>query len=101
MRTFHGLHHWTKHTFEHLGWMVLAQERGHNDKIMCYKNSLKRLRESLENELKVMEDNDRRRDLEVLLENVEILQNFVNKTLTGKKSTKSKSRKTSKQSWLF
>lgn len=37
--TYHGLHKWYAAKFEKLGWMVLAHERGHHDKITCYKVS--------------------------------------------------------------
>jgi hypothetical protein len=29
--------------YEHLGWMTLAKERGHHDKIQCYMNGIDRL----------------------------------------------------------
>ena len=41
--TFHAINHWYKEEFEKLGWMVLANHRGMDDKIMHYKKSLDRL----------------------------------------------------------
>lgn len=71
--TFDGLHHWFKHVFEHLGWMILAKERGMNDKTMVYKNSIKRLKESIEYKIKQIHDKDKKEDLKIMWHNVNTL----------------------------
>jgi hypothetical protein len=72
--TYHGLHEWHKHLFEHLGWMLLAKEHGRNLKIKSYTDSVKRLKYCLEKKIKQTRDSDRRDDLIQLLENVNVLQ---------------------------
>jgi len=75
--TFHHLSQWYKHLFEQLGWMVLVKSYGYADKIQCYKNGLKRLKISLEMKLKDLKDVDRKHDIKIMLDNVNILCNYV------------------------
>jgi len=78
--TFHGLHKWKTHAFEHLGWMVLAHKKGYNKcKIKAYKKSLENLKHSLENALEEIQEPDRKRDIKIMLEDVHILIQHVNK----------------------
>jgi len=77
--TYHGIHLWYKHKFEKLGWMILAKKHGHNDKIMEYKNSIKRLHCSIEKKMKQIRDTDKRNDLKIMLENLEFLMEHVDK----------------------
>jgi len=72
--TFHGLHIWYRHLFEHLGWMVLAHKRGYHDKTHAYKNSIRRLKESIANAEKELKEPDRQRDLAILRDDVETLE---------------------------
>lgn len=71
--TFHGLHNWQKHVFEHLGWMILAKHRGMVDKTATYLNSIRRLKMALERKIKNTHDHDRKEDLRILHHNVCIL----------------------------
>jgi hypothetical protein len=71
--TYHGLHHWHKHMFEHLGWMVLAKSYGYMDKVESYKHSLARLKDAIEKRRETIKDVDRKRDLGILLANVKLL----------------------------
>lgn len=64
--TFHGLHHWHKHAFEHLGWMVLAKSHGYMDKVRAYQSSLQQLKHSLECRIRTIHDVDRKCDLKTL-----------------------------------
>jgi len=71
--TFHGLHEWHNAMFEKLGWMVLAKEKHMDDKITSYKNGLNRLKEKLQCKWNSTEEQDRKDDLKILADNVEIL----------------------------
>jgi len=78
--TFHGLHKWKTHVFEHLGWMVLMHKKGNNPcKIKAYKKSLENLKGSLENALAEVQETDRKRDIKIMWEDVNILIDHVNK----------------------
>lgn len=78
--TFHGLHCWYEAKFEKLGWMVLAKEKGYDYKISSYKQSLNDLRISIETALREFEENDRKRDLQILHDNVNCLIDFVSRS---------------------
>lgn len=71
--TFHGLNHWYEHMFKHLGWMILAKDRGMVDKTSTYLNSLKRLKTALQHKVKSTREHDKKEDLEIMLHNLCIL----------------------------
>jgi hypothetical protein len=75
----HGLHEWYENKFEKLGWMILAKDKGYNDKIMCYKTSLNRLKTAIEHKMTHIHEADRKEDLQIMLHNVKILVDHVNK----------------------
>lgn len=77
--TYHGIHYWYKSKFEKLGWMILAKKYGHNDKVMEYKNSIKRLQCSIEKKIKDIRDVDKKNDLKIMLENLDFLMEHVEK----------------------
>jgi hypothetical protein len=77
--TFHGLHNWYISKFEKLGWMVLAQERGHHDKIACYKKSIQRLKKELEAKMETIENHDKKTDLKLMHHNICVLMEHANK----------------------
>jgi hypothetical protein len=77
--TYHGIHEWYKDEFEKLGWMILAKDRGLTDKINTYKNSLKRLKDSIEHKLTHVKETDRKDDLKIMWNNVNILIAHVDK----------------------
>lgn len=79
--TFDGIEHWYKHTFEHLGWMVLAVGKGEKKKVEQYKESIARLLEVIDHVSQEYQDPDRLHDLDVLKMHVEYLWDFVNKSL--------------------
>ena len=76
--TYPGLVKWYHTVFEKLGWMLLAKDHGFDDKIAVYKKSIQRLKEGILKKHKEMEDPDKRRDLEIMLRNVEILIKHAN-----------------------
>lgn len=73
---------WYNKVFKKLGWMVLAQAKGYDYKIVSYKKSILNLLESIEHVMSEYEDPDRVHDLEVLHMNVKVLHEFVMKHLT-------------------
>ena len=77
--TFHGIHHWNKSMFEQLGWMVLANAHGMNYKILAYKKSLNKLKCALHKKINDVSNNDKRADLQIMLDNLEILIKHVHK----------------------
>lgn len=78
--THNGLQEWYKMKFEKLGWMILAKERGLNEKVIEYKNSLNRLEKAIEHKLNHhTKDTDRKEDLKIMLENVAVLKEHVEK----------------------
>jgi hypothetical protein len=79
--TMHGLNKWFEKMFEELGWMILAKNHGYTDKVNTYKNSLKRLHEHLECKVHSVHEVDRKNDLEIMLQNVDILIRHANKDL--------------------
>ena len=74
-----GLEKWYTMEFEKLGWMVLAKERGMNEKVMMYKHSLDHLSKSLQHKMDFHVCKDDRDDLMIMLQNVEVLQKHVEK----------------------
>lgn len=71
--TFHGIELWYKHKFENLGWMLLAKRDGYTDKVMAYKNSTLRLRDTIDRKIKKIHDKDKKADLIIMKNNVELL----------------------------
>jgi predicted ATP-binding protein involved in virulence len=71
--TFHGIELWYKHKFEHLGWMLLAKRDGYTDKVMAYKNSTLRLRDTIDRKIRKVHDKDKKADLVIMKNNVELL----------------------------
>lgn len=79
--TFHGLHDWSTHMFEKLGWMVLASRNGRKDSIRSYIRSLKHLQGEILKKHKETVDEDRRKDLEELYSNIAYLAQITGKLL--------------------
>lgn len=77
--TMKGLQHWYKAMFEKLGWMVIAEAKGYNDKIEQYKRSISNLLKSIEHVMGEYEDHNRIHDLKVIYMNTEVLHEFVMK----------------------
>lgn len=72
--TFHGLHKWHNHMFEHLGWMAMAQKHHNQLKIDAFLDGINRLHECLTTKLRKTRDYDRKQDLTILLNNTMCLK---------------------------
>jgi len=101
--TLAGLEHWTKHAFEHLGWMVLASSRNDDvskEKVSLYKKEIAKLLEQLEKKEKEVISVDSKNDLKVLIHKVTVLKEHADKDFAqlggGKKKSKGKSRSRSR-----
>ena len=77
--TMKGIQMWYRALFEKLGWMVLADAKGYNDKIEQYKRSISRLLKTIEHVMSEYENHDRIHDLKVLYMNTEVLHECVMK----------------------
>lgn len=77
--TRHGLHKWYVAMFEKLGWMLLAKNNGWHDKVMTYKNSVHRLEEAILYKHNHTKDPDHKTDLKIMLENVHVLKEHIDK----------------------
>jgi len=77
--SMHGIQHWHDGMFERLGWMILANNRGYDDKIVSYKLSIQRLKNAIEHKMKETRDPDRKGDLQGLYNNVCVLEEHVAK----------------------
>lgn len=78
----HTLYEWYHNMFEHLGWMILAKSQGDMEqKIVAYKHSLTKLKQQIECKINVLNDINKKNDLHIMLDNVEILIKHTNKDL--------------------
>lgn len=66
MATLSGLEMWTKHHYEHLGWMTLAMKHGYMEKVISYKNGIHHLIQEIEKRKEMIIEEDRKVDLDVL-----------------------------------
>ena len=86
--TYKGLHKWTVKSFEKLGWMVLMLKYGDNpEKIHAYLVSLNNLKQAIEDKLDVVQEQDRKTDLGILLDQVTYLIDFANTNLNVAKQS--------------
>ena len=85
--TYHGLHEWHKYLFEKLGWMMLTKAKRNLNpaKIAGYVKSIELLECSLKDKINKVKEDDRKTDLNILLENVLILRNIANLHLGSEK----------------
>ena len=91
--TINGLHHWAKSLIEKLGWMIISKSKGHNDTIMAYEGSLKRLIQGLKNKIAETETEIPiyvKNDLKITLSHIELiyatLHKMPNITVGGKRN---------------
>jgi hypothetical protein len=77
--TMHGLQKWYEGKFEKLGWMVLANEKHMSEKISEYKHSIGHLEKAIQHKLDYHACDDNKDDLMIMLHNVNILKDHVEK----------------------
>jgi hypothetical protein len=77
--TLDSLQKWYRSSFEQLGWMILALQFNYKDKVQVYKQNTLMLRDCLAKKHKKMADPDKKEDLKIMLNNVEILIKHINK----------------------
>jgi hypothetical protein len=73
-----GLMKWYFHLYEKLGWMVLAKHQGLVLGIEFYKRAISVLKERIICKIDSVRDYDKRNDLRVILNNVIVLEKYVN-----------------------
>ena len=72
--TSYGLKLWYQAMFEKFGWIILAQSKGYmKDKVNAYKEGLLRLQDKLECKIDDVQDPDRKKDLEIMHKNLQVL----------------------------
>jgi hypothetical protein len=74
-----GLMKWYVNLYEKLGWMVLAKHQGLVLGIEFYKRAIGVLKERIMCKIKSVRDYDKREDLRVILNNVIVLETYVEK----------------------
>ena len=77
--TFYALSKWYGRTFKKLGWMVLAIAREDYEKLGYYERQVEKLGEALKQKLRHTKDADRRTDLQIMYDNVQLLREHVEK----------------------
>jgi hypothetical protein len=77
LMTFEGLNKWYCKVFEKLGWVVLASSEGHHMKVLEYHHSIKHLLASLATKTQNTADQDKRNDLQIMMQKVEHLRRHV------------------------
>jgi hypothetical protein len=70
------LEKWMNHTFTHLGWMVLAANRGERAKLRAYLENIDQLLDALDAKRAQVRDPDERDDLDILAGEVHLLKSF-------------------------
>jgi hypothetical protein len=71
--TMEWLKVWHQSMFEQLGWMVLANSKGMKYKVESYKKSLLQLQDKLQCKINSVHDPDKKTDLEIMHQNVQLL----------------------------
>lgn len=71
--TYEGLEKWYCCMFKKLGWMVLANQKGHHEKITEYVKCLKALDSALTTKYGKTQNVDKQQDLMIMKTNLQIL----------------------------
>ena len=81
INTMRGLEGWFRIEHQKLGWMVLAKAKGMDYKVAAYKRAIEDLKKSIEHVMSEYKDTNRIHDLNVMLMEIQVLQDFVEKHL--------------------
>jgi hypothetical protein len=81
-RTSCYLEKWLDKLFQKLGWMIFAIEDSNILKLQNYISSIQILKSILCDKIMTTNDHDNKNNLEILLSQVEILENFVNREIS-------------------
>lgn len=95
--TMNGLHKWYEAEFEKLGWMILSLEKQNTTKFDFYKKTIEHLKNALVDKKGKVREEDRKDDLQIMIDNVNKLQMYLNTINTNQFGGKRKSRKGSKK----
>ena len=79
--TMHGLQKWFEMKFEKLGWMALAKAHGHDLLVRSYLQSIDHLSDCISDKIKTVQDPDRKEDLNIMCDHVDILCKAADKLL--------------------
>ena len=96
-RTFHALVKWYEHMFEKLGWMVLASQHGHHEKIKHYIYKLRCLKGAIEQKLKAVKNVDKKADLKIMHRNLCVLMKHVEKDFPQARHSKRTTKRTTRR----
>ena len=77
--TFHGISKWYSQMFKKIGWIVLSDKKGNSERVNNYMHTLLKLYKSIELKHKKISDSDKKRDLEIMKDNLDILIAHVQK----------------------
>ncbi len=77
--TYHSLRKWYESSFEKMGWMILSKQHGYTDRVSQYKTGVLRLRDCISKKHSKMNDPDKKVDLRIMLDNVEVLIKHINR----------------------
>jgi hypothetical protein len=77
--TYRSLLYWYRTSFQQLGFMILEKHNGYNDKVSNYKTDVMRLRDCIAKKHSKMNNPDKKDDLKIMLDNVEVLIKHINK----------------------
>src|SRR5579871_999426 len=81
LMTYHGLEDWYESIFEEAGWVILANAHGHHFKVLAYRQQILHLIKALKVKKANINDDDKIGELNIMINNVEYLLQFVNKGL--------------------
>lgn len=83
-RTSCELERWLDELFQKLGWMVLAIDENNKSKLNNYVSSIQRIKNLICEKIIIVNNHDSKNNLQLLYENVQVLENFVNKIINPK-----------------
>lgn len=79
--TCEHLEKWYKKSFKKMGWMVLAKHENNIESIECYMHGLHKLCSALKTKINQIHNPDKRRDLQIMHDNVIKLKMLLHKTI--------------------